>query len=70
MEKLISNFLRSLVFKKNIVVGHIHSDIFAPVKQPSNKGLNYMLTLIDDYSRYRWVLCERKVGGVLVVQGF
>lgn len=33
----------------------IHSDVFGPVKQPSVKGLRYMVTFIDDYSRFVWV---------------
>ncbi|KAI3509833.1 hypothetical protein L1887_25356 [Cichorium endivia] len=33
----------------------IHSDVFGPVKQTSVSGMRYMLTFIDDYSRYVWV---------------
>lgn len=30
----------------------VHSDVFGPVKQPSVRGLRYMITFIDDFSRY------------------
>jgi hypothetical protein len=33
----------------------IHSDIFGPVKQISLGGMRYMVTFIDDFSRYVWV---------------
>ena len=33
----------------------IHSDVFGPVKQTSISGMRYMVTFIDDYSRYVWV---------------
>ncbi|KAJ0865146.1 putative RNA-directed DNA polymerase [Helianthus annuus] len=33
----------------------VHSDVFGPVKQPSIRGLRYMVTFIDDFSRYTWV---------------
>jgi hypothetical protein len=33
----------------------IHSDVFGPVKQTSVSGMWYMVTFIDDYSRYVWV---------------
>ncbi|KAI3513963.1 hypothetical protein L1887_12232 [Cichorium endivia] len=33
----------------------VHSDVFGPVKKPSVKGMKYMVTFIDDYSRYVWV---------------
>nr|KAJ0205253.1 hypothetical protein LSAT_V11C500244610 [Lactuca sativa] len=33
----------------------IHSDVFGPVKQTSVSGMRYMVTFIDDYSRYVWV---------------
>ena len=32
----------------------IHSDVFGPVKQASVSGMRYMVTFIDDYSRYVW----------------
>ncbi|KAJ9565416.1 hypothetical protein OSB04_001382 [Centaurea solstitialis] len=33
----------------------VHSDVFGPVKQTSISGMRYMVTFIDDYSRYVWV---------------
>lgn len=33
----------------------IHSDVFGPVKQISLGGMRYMVTFIDDFSRYVWV---------------
>ncbi|KAM0065667.1 putative RNA-directed DNA polymerase [Helianthus debilis subsp. tardiflorus] len=33
----------------------VHSDVFGPVKQKSIKGMRYMITFSDDYSRYVWV---------------
>ena len=33
----------------------IHSDVFGPVKQPSISGLKYMVTFIDDFSKFVWV---------------
>ncbi|KAL4282412.1 hypothetical protein GQ457_03G013080 [Hibiscus cannabinus] len=33
----------------------VHSDVFGPVKQTSLGGMKYMVTFIDDFSRYVWV---------------
>jgi 5'-3' exoribonuclease 2 len=33
----------------------IHSDVFGPVKQISLGGMRYMVTFMDDFSRYVWV---------------
>ncbi|CAL1391452.1 unnamed protein product [Linum trigynum] len=33
----------------------VHSDVFGRVKQTSISGCRYMVTFIDDYSRYVWV---------------
>ena len=33
----------------------ILSNVFGPVKPQSISGIRYMLTFIDDYSRYVWV---------------
>lgn len=33
----------------------IHSDVFGPEKPESTSSLRYMVTFIDDYSRYIWV---------------
>ena len=39
-------------FKSQAPLELIHSNIFQPVKQHSVSGLRYMITFIDDYSRY------------------
>ncbi|KAJ0546766.1 putative RNA-directed DNA polymerase [Helianthus annuus] len=33
----------------------VHSDVFGPSKHTSIKGMRYMVSFIDDYSRYCWV---------------
>ena len=33
----------------------IHSDVFGPLKKLSVCGMKYMLTFIDDFSRYVWI---------------
>ena len=33
----------------------IHYNVFGPVKQASIGGMRYMVTFIDDFSRYLWV---------------
>ena len=33
----------------------VHLDVFGPVKQPSISKNRYMITFIDDFSRYVWV---------------
>lgn len=33
----------------------IHSDVFGPIKTSSFRGMKYMVTFIDDFSRYVWV---------------
>ena len=38
----------------------IHLDVFGPVKQPSISGFRYMITFIDDFSRYMWVYFMKK----------
>ena len=38
----------------------IHSDIFGPVKQLSVGEMKYMLTFIDDFSRYVWIYFLKK----------
>ncbi|GKV12768.1 hypothetical protein SLEP1_g23879 [Rubroshorea leprosula] len=38
----------------------IHSDVFGKVKQSSIGGAHYMVTFIDDYSRYVWVYFMRE----------
>lgn len=33
----------------------VHSDVLGKIKQPSTRGYQYLLTFIDDFSRYVWV---------------
>ena len=42
-------------FKAKKPLELIHSDLFGPVKQASISGMQYMVTFIDDYSRYVWI---------------
>ena len=47
----------------------IHSDVFGPIKQASISGSKYMVTFIDDFSRYVWVFFMKKIGGIIQAQG-
>ncbi|GKA56164.1 indole-3-acetic acid-amido synthetase GH3.17 [Tanacetum coccineum] len=42
-------------FKAKEPLELIHSDVFGPIKQPSIGENRYMVTFIDDFSRYVWV---------------
>lgn len=42
-------------FKAKEPLELVHSDAFGPVKQASIGGMKYMVTFIDDFSRYVWV---------------
>ena len=42
-------------FKAKEPLKLIHFDVFGPVKQASIGGMRYMVTFIDDFSRYLWV---------------
>lgn len=42
-------------YKSKAPLELVHSDVFGPVKQSSIKGMRYMVTFIDDFSRYVWV---------------
>ncbi len=42
-------------FKAKKPLELIHSDVFGPIKQPSIGGMKYMVSFIDDFSRYVWV---------------
>ena len=39
-------------FRAKQLLELIHSDVFGKVKQSSINGMHYMVTFIDDYSRY------------------
>jgi len=43
------------IFKAKEPLELVQSDVFGKVKQPSIKGYRYMITFIDDFSRYVWV---------------
>ena len=43
-------------FKAKKPLELIHSDLFGPTKQASISGMRYMVTFIDDYSRYVLIL--------------
>ena len=36
-------------------LGLVYSDLIGPLPTPSYGGLRYVLTFIDDYSRFCWV---------------
>ncbi|KAE8724613.1 tir-nbs resistance protein [Hibiscus syriacus] len=42
-------------FKAKEPLELVHSDVFGPVKQQSISGMRYMVTFINDFSRYVWV---------------
>lgn len=42
-------------FKTKKPLELVHSDVFGPIKQPSVSGLKYMVTFINDFSRFVWV---------------
>jgi len=42
-------------FKAKEPLELVHSDVFRPVKQQSIGSMRYMMTFIDDFSRYVWV---------------
>ncbi|PKI63324.1 hypothetical protein CRG98_016315 [Punica granatum] len=42
-------------FKASEPLDLSHSDVFRPVKQASIGGMKYMVTFINDFSRYVWV---------------
>ena len=42
------------------ILGLIHFDISGPVPATSMNGSRYLLTFIDDFSRYTWVFFLKK----------
>ena len=36
----------------------IHMDVWGPYKITTYNGMNYFLTLVDDYSRWTWFFCS------------
>ena len=47
-------------FKAKKPLELVHSDVFGPVKQASLSGMRYMVTFIDDFSRYVWVYFQKE----------
>jgi hypothetical protein len=47
-------------FKANKPLELVHSDVFGPVKQAFISGMRYMVTFIDDFSRYVWVYFQKE----------
>ena len=43
----------------------LHSDIYGPIPITSMNGYRYVLTFIDDFSRYTWVFFIKKKYEVL-----
>ena len=43
----------------------VHSDVFGPMKQASLSGMKYMVTFINDFSRYVWVYIIKHKSEVL-----
>ena len=53
-------FDRGKASRASCILGLIHSDISGPIPITSMNGLRYILTFIDDFSRYTWVFFLRK----------
>ena len=47
------------------ILGLIHYDISGPIPITSMNGSRYVLTFIDDFSRYSWVFFIKKMSEVL-----
>ena len=47
-------------FKAKEPLELVHSDVFGPVKEPSIGGMRYMVTFIDEFSRYMWVFIMKE----------
>ena len=47
------------------ILGLIHSDISRPMPKTSMSGSRYVLTFIDDFSRFTWVFFLKKKSKVL-----
>ena len=51
--------------RASCILGLIHSDISVPIPITSMNGSRYVLTFIDDFSRYTWVFFIKKKSEVL-----
>ena len=53
-------FDRGKANRATSILGLIHSDISGPMPITSMNGSRYLLTFIDDFSRYTWVFFLKK----------
>ena len=53
------------IHKTKGTLDYVHSDLWGPSRVPSKGGANYMLTIIDDYSRKVWVFFLKQKSDVL-----
>ena len=53
-------FDRGKESRASCILGLIHSDISGPMPITSMNGSRYLLTFIDDFSRYTWVFFIKK----------
>ena len=51
---------RGKVNRDTCILGLIHSDISGPMPVTSMNGSRYLITFIDDFSRYTWVFFLKK----------
>ena len=51
--------------RESCILGLIHSNISVPMPIKSMNGSRYVLTFIDDFSRYTWVFFIKKKSEVL-----
>ena len=58
-------FDRGKASRASCILGLIHSDINGPMHTTSMNGSRYVLTFIDDFSRYTWVFFIKKKLDVL-----
>ena len=52
-------FDRGKAIRASCILGMIHSDIRGPMPTTSMNGSRYILTFIDDFSRYTWVFLSK-----------
>ncbi|KAD2394436.1 hypothetical protein E3N88_41413 [Mikania micrantha] len=53
--KAIQLPFKSSEYKAATPLELVHTDVFGPVKQPSIQGLKFMVSFIDDSSRFAWI---------------
>ena len=59
------NFDQGKASQASCILGMIHFDIIGPMPTTSMNGSRYVLTFINDFSRYTWVLFIKKKSKVL-----